>query len=230
MFKTEIFDYDLERFNFHTRLQEIFNFPRTLELLHKIAEEKAQVTFDGDTKTNFQRTFYDSPHYEAFRDLYYDFVRTHIFALFPEETTLVVQKDPCFRVCPLNNTALGIRSGEDPEGPIGMHCDSDYNHPPEEVNFIIAVTEMWDTNSVYFESEPGKGDFRALHLYRNQFIKIFANKLRHYNLRNISGQTRVSLDFRVIPYSKYNADYEKSSVHGHRKMIIGDYFIAINKV
>ncbi len=110
-----------------------------------------------------------------------------------------------------------------------MHTDGEYNHPPEEINFIIAVTELWDSNSVYFESEPGKGDFAPLFLRRNEFIKIWANKLRHYNLRNVSGQTRVSMDFRVIPFSKYNPDYEKSSVHGHRKMLIGDYFIKMDK-
>jgi hypothetical protein len=229
MFKSQVFSYDLTRFNFHSRVQEIFDFPISLEAFHTIAENKSQTTFDGDTKTNYQRTFYNSPKYEAFRDYYYDFVRSYIFPLFPEETTLVVQKDPGFRVCPVDNTALGIREGENPDGPIGMHTDGEYNHPPEEVNFIVAVTEMWDTNSVYFESEPGKGDFSPLHLRRNEFVKIYANKLRHYNLRNNSGQTRVSLDFRVIPFSKYNPDYEKASVHGGRKMLIGDYFIRMDK-
>ena len=230
MFPSEIFTYDLTRFNFHSKIQDIFKFPISLEALHKFSDNSEQVTFDGDTNTKFQRTFYDSPLYESFRELYYDFVRTHIFPLFPEETTLVVQKDPGFRVCALDNTALGIREGESADGPIGMHTDGEYNHPPEEINFIIAVTELWDTNSIYFESEPGKGDFTPLFLRRNEFVKICANQLRHHNLRNISGQTRVSMDFRVIPMSKYNPDYDKTSVHGHRKMLIGDYFIRMDKV
>jgi hypothetical protein len=230
MFESEVHKYDLTKFNFHSRIQDMFKFPISLEALHEISEERSQVTFDGDTKTNYQRTFYDSPQYEEFRELYYEFVRAHIFPLFPDETALVVQKDPGFRVCPIENTALGIREGESADGPIGMHTDSEYNHPPEEVNFIIAVTEMWDTNSVYFESEPGKGDFTPLFLRRNEFIKICANQLRHHNLRNISGQTRVSIDFRVIPFSKYNADNEKTSVHSLRKLTIGDYFIKMDKV
>jgi hypothetical protein len=229
MFPKEIHTYDLTRFNFHSRVQDIFGFHLSLEAIHMLAKEKDQVTFDGDTKTFYQRTFYSSPKYDSFRELYYEFVRAHIFPLFPEETTLVVQKDPGFRVCPVDNTALGIRDGEASSGPIGMHTDGEYNHPPEEVNFIIAVTEMWDTNSVYFESEPGKGDFEPLTVRRNQFVKICANQLRHHNLKNISGQSRVSMDFRVIPFSKYNADYEKTSVHGHRKMLIGDYFIRMDK-
>lgn len=228
MFAAEKFAYDTRRFNFRERVQSIFKINYSPEAIHRLCETAPQTTFDEDTKTFFQRTFYSSAEYDSFRDLYYEFVRENIAPLFPGETALVVQKDPGFRVCPVGNTALGIRSGESVVGPIGMHTDGDYNHPPEEVNFILAITEMWETNSVYFESEPGKGDFAPLKLHWNQFIKIYANKLRHYNLLNTSGQSRVSLDFRIIPFSKYNPSTEGVSVHSHRRFLIGDYFIKMD--
>lgn len=231
MFPAQKYTYDVVKFDFHKKLQEIFNFHLSLEAIHRLVESsnQEQTTFDNDTKTFFQKTLYASPLYESYRDMYYNFVKEHIFSLFPDEKSLIVQKDPGFRVCAVNNTALGIRDRESADGPIGMHTDSEYNHPPEEVNFILAVTEMFDTNSVYFESEPGKGDFEPIRLYRNEFIKICANQLRHHNMKNISGQTRVSLDFRVIPFSKYNPSCDKESVHGRRRLVVGDYFIKMDR-
>ena len=131
-----------------------------------------------------------------------------------------------YRVSVPNNTALGLRN-DDVNEKIGLHCDSDYNHPPDEYNYIVAITELWDSNSVWMESSPNKGDFYPIRLYWNQYIQFYGNKLRHHNVKNVSGLTRVSIDFRVIPFSKYDPNYEKESVHGKRKFLIGDYFIKI---
>lgn len=222
------YEYDCEKYRFREILQSIFHHPFSLESLHTVTNTNQQVMFENDTKTFFQTTFHESPYYEEFREMYYEFVRSELFTLFPEETMLVVQKDPGFRVCTPDNTALGAKM-DDPVDQIGLHCDADYNHPPEEQNFILAITEMWDSNSVYIESEPEKGDFAPLHLHWNQFASFYGNKCRHHNKLNETRQTRVSLDFRVIPYSKYNPDYEKESVHGKRKFIIGDYFVLMRR-
>ncbi len=228
MFESKIYTYDLLKYNFSEKLQEIFKFNLSLEALDRLNISSEQTTFENDTKTFYQKTLYSSDKYDDFRELYYRFLKEYIVPLFPDEDYILVQKDPGFRVCPVNNTALGIRENENEDGPIGMHTDSEYNHPSSEINFIIAITEMWDSNSVYFESEPNKGDFEALNLRRNEFIKICANQLRHYNLKNITGQTRVSLDFRIIPYSKYDSSNTNKSIHGHRKFVDGDYFIKMN--
>jgi len=225
----QIFTYDLERYPFHSRVQDMFKFNLSLEAIHYLLKDNTQVSFNNDTKTMFQEVFYGSPDYGAFRDLYYRFVQAEIFKLFPEETALVVQKDPCFRVCVPDNTALGVKV-EDVEGRIGLHCDADYNHPQTEHNFILGITEMWDTNSVYIESEPQKGDYMPLLLRRNQYAMFYGNKCRHHNVKNVSCQSRVSIDFRVIPFSKYDATYDKVSVHGKRAFVIGDYFIKMDRV
>ena len=222
------YTYDLEKYPFHRLGQSIFQFNQSLEAIHSIQKDNAQITFNNDTKTVFQDIFYKSPQYSEFRDLYYTFVKNEIFKIFPGETSLVVQKDPCFRVCPCENTALGLKE-TDTEDRIGIHCDADYNHPSSEYNFILAITELWDTNSVYIESEPEKEDFAPLKLARDQYAMFYGNKCRHYNKKNVSGQSRVSIDFRVIPFSKYDASYGKTSVHGQRKFIIGDYFIQMHR-
>ena len=84
-----------------------------------------------------------------------------------------------------------------------------------------------DSNSVYLETKIGSNEFKPINLRWNQYIEFNGNKLRHYNVKNISGQSRVSLDFRIIPFSKFIVDYEKQSVHGKRKFLIGDYYIKL---
>lgn len=225
MCETAIFQYNTTKYPFFTMIQSIFNnFNTSLENLHTFSPISSQVTFENDTKTIFQKQFYNSQLYDTFRDIYYNFVKNEIGKLFPNEEYLIVQKDPCFRVCTPNNTALGIKS-EDSNNIIGLHSDSDYNHPSTEVNYIIAITEMWNSNSVWIETSPMKGDFAPITLRWNEYLQFYGNKLRHHNVKNISGQSRVSLDFRVIPFSKYDDTYEKESVHGKRKFLIGDYFI-----
>jgi hypothetical protein len=224
MCDTIIRDYSNTTYNFFILLQKIFKINTSLEELHLINTENNQVTFENDTKTVYQKQFYNSELYDTFRDLYYSFVKNEIGKLFPNEEYLIIQKDPCFRVCVPNNTALGLRS-DDINEKIGLHCDADYNHPSTEINYIIAITEMWDSNSVWIESSSNKGDFAPVKLYWNQYLQFYGNKLRHYNVKNISGQTRVSIDFRVIPFSKYDPNCKKESVHGKRKFVIDDYYI-----
>jgi hypothetical protein len=225
MCDTKIFQYNRTKYSFFEKIQVIFNnFNTSLENLHTFSSTNTQVTFDNDTQTIFQKQFYESPYYEEFRNLYYTFVKDEIAKLFPDEEYLVVQKDPCFRVSVPNNTALGIKT-DDSNNMIGLHSDSDYNHPPSEINYILSITELSNTNSVWVESSPMKGDFAPVTLRWNEYIQFYGNKLRHHNVKNISGQSRVSLDFRIIPFSKYDPTYEKKSVHGKRKFLIGDYFI-----
>ena len=220
--------YDPVVYPFRKIVQDMFQFPISLEAIHQFAETNPQLTFESDTKSIWQRTFYNSPLYSTFRDAYYAFVTNEIFKQFPDESSLVVQMDPCFRVCAPDNTALGLRTG-DSEEQIGLHCDAEYNHPAEEVNFLVGITDLWESNSVYIESEPHKGDFTPMSLRFSEYALFWGNRCRHFNRKNTTGFSRVSIDFRVIPFSKYNPDYELRSVHGNRKFVIGDYFIRIDR-
>ena len=49
---------------------------------------------------------------------------------------------------------------------IPPHKDSDKlsNHPLGEKNFIIPITTMNNTNSIYIESKPDKKDFKSISL------------------------------------------------------------------
>ena len=57
-----------------------------------------------------------------------------------------------------------------------------------------------------------------------QVVKWNGNYLTHGNKQNKEEHSRVSVDFRVIPLSKYNKEEGKSSIYSKMKFIIGDYY------
>ena len=52
----------------------------------------------------------------------------------------------------------------------------------------------------------------------------YLNKCRHGNRINTSDKIRISLDFRIIPGSKWKGDSYKGSVTQNIKYKIGDYY------
>jgi hypothetical protein len=216
------FTYDTTKYPFYNKLQEIFDTQLPLDDLHLGYDLSSfsQVTFDNDTATLFHKGYYKSPQYHEAIEIYNSFLRNEILPLFKED--LVVQKEPSFRVCVPNNTALGKLSTDSNEI-IGLHCDGDYNHPKEELNIMLTVTGQHDTNSCYAETEPSKGDFIAINLLPNQFMTFYGNQCRHYNKVNTTGKTRVSFDFRIIPKRLYK-EVDSSAVHSGRKFTIGGYY------
>jgi hypothetical protein len=216
------FRYDSIKYPFHSKIQEIFATQHSLEDLHTQFDLSSfsQVTFDNDTATMFHKKYYKSEKYHEVIAIYNLFLENEIVPMFKED--LVVQKEPSFRVCVPNNTALGKLSTDTNEI-IGLHCDGDYNHPKEELNIMLSVTGQHDTNSCYAETEPGKGDFQSIDLEPNQYMTFYGNQCRHYNRVNVTGKTRVSFDFRIIPKRLYT-EVDSIAVHSGRKFTIGGYY------
>jgi ectoine hydroxylase-related dioxygenase (phytanoyl-CoA dioxygenase family) len=114
------------------------------------------------------------------------------------------------------------------------HYDSDaeHKHPDWEINFQLALTKMFDSNATWIESIPGIKDYKPMELEVGQFSIFDGNKLTHGNKPNVTNKTRVSMDFRVIPYDKYEQFKCKNfcwgesleSVTTSRKFDIGGYY------
>jgi hypothetical protein len=221
MQKVRYYKYDTDEHPFYEKVQEIFSTEKPLELIHNENTTTEQVTFDTDTSTDYHKLYYKSDLYKEMIAIYDDFLVKNILPIFGED--IVVQKEPSFRICLPNNTALGKCVTDTDSEIIGMHCDGDYNHPKEEINFMLTITGQEETNSCYIETEPKKGDFFPVKLAKGDFMSFYGNQCRHYNKVNRTGKTRISIDFRVIPYSQYN-ETEASAVHSNRKFCIGDYF------
>ena len=230
---SEYIHYNPAAYPFHDLLKRIFGTDRDLSETHMLIEnsDSLDVFRQRDAvKTKFHEMYYQSPHYPEWRELYYKFLREVIFPTYPETVKeFVVQKDPSFRIDIPNNTSIGIRDGETCEnGVIGLHCDREFGHPPEEINYIVPFTDMYAENSVYVESAPNVGDFTPLTMSYGTYYRFWGNQCRHHNRINTTGVSRLSYDFRIIPMDQYNPDPQTPSYH-NRKFVIGDYYISMTR-
>jgi hypothetical protein len=219
-----------EVFPFQELMKKILGLDGDLSQAHKLihgATEWEQITFQNDTSTEFHTKYYKSSHYSEMIQLYHRFLQEWLLPQLGEDE-YIVQKEPSFRIHIPNNTALGKRGDEVDDEKIGLHCDSDYNHPPTEMNYMITITGQSDTNSCYVESEPGNEDFHPINIKYGEVFRFYGNKCRHYNKRNISNATRISFDFRIIPASQYTEN-DAIAVHSGRKFVVGGYYMRIRK-
>ena len=211
----EYYRYDEKRYQFVNFFQKLFE----CENLSKIHEKSEKYSFfespGKDSDTNLHKLFYDymrkTP--QEFLYMYVEFIRNEIAPKIEAKNKLVYQKWPTFRVHLPNNVAVG-----------GWHTDSDYNHPSGEINFIVAITEMFESNTTIAESSPGKMDFRQLELSPGMYVKFDGNKCTHGNLPNRTGVSRVSFDFRVMRYEEYDRNHKLTSISKGNKFIIGEYY------
>ena len=117
------------------------------------------------------------------------------------------------------------------------HKDSDHlsNHPLREKIFLIPITEMKNTNSIYIESKPDKKDFKSMYLQEGDLFYFNANMCTHYNECNQEEKLRISYDFRIMEYDNYmaylkNNDLKKTNPRDIQRkreptlMLIGKYY------
>lgn len=93
--------------------------------------------------------------------------------------------------------------------PTQCHCDADYYHDANELNFWVPLSKVSGSNSLYSESEPGKGDYKAFEAGPGEAVRFWGNRCRHYTVPNDSERTRVSFDFRVIQERHFRPPAEK---------------------
>jgi len=221
--------------------QKEYNYTGSLDELHtvldnlstEVKEECTQIYTIGkdDRRSKFIKDFHRFVDESTdFTDAYHAFLKQYIKPLFKDETHIVIQKTPNIRFSFPESAAIGKHATENvsKDGIIGYHCDSDFGHHREEMNFIVPVTPMYKTNSVYYESEMNSDvpieEYENLVLSPNEFFQGYLNKQRHYNRLNQTGRTRISYDLRVIPYTKYMenlADFQGT------KFELGKYYMVL---
>ena len=135
--------------------------------------------------------------------------------------TLIYQERPTLRVMFPNNVAVSE-----------FHRDSDsnYNHPVEENNVWVPLTSSLNSNTIWMESKYNKKNYKPVNLNYGQYL-IFDSGLKHGNVINKEEKTRLSFDFRVIPYSvwiKMKRKDKKSSYNTKLKFDIGGYYNIIH--
>ena len=222
----------IEKYNYNDNLDEIHKLLDTnmIEQKHKDFYYNLPIFGINDRESIFVKDFYN--YYDnnlIIEKAYYKLIETRLKPLFNNEK-LVIQKTPNIRFHLPFNSNIGRLETDPDENIIGLHSDSEFGHPSGEQNIIISVTDMYDTNSLYYEKSPNSkksfDNYENLNLKKNNVWIGNLNKCKHYNEINLTNKTRISMDFRIIPYSKYN-ESDNHSLTNNKKFKIGDYYILI---
>ena len=195
----KVYSYDVQRHPFVQYFKDLYD-EDTLENLHlksrDYQEMKDLVSMGSlnDVDADLHRAFYsDIRSSDTFKMLYTSFVKDVFASLFPDDAFMIFQSFPSVRFQFMDSMC------------VPAHRDSDHlsNHPLGEKNFLIPITEMRDTNSVYIESTPDEGDFKSVRLSPGELLAFNGNTCTHYNEPNREGSLRISLDFRVLRRCDY---------------------------
>jgi hypothetical protein len=253
------FTYNVKQYPFHFALRNLWNFmdlENNLSDVHEHQEhfhsylDREGIEYNKDlhgTKLTtdqescFHAMFYRKNASRAsgyFQQIYLKFVHEVVLPLFAksEGNRFVVQAFPTFRTQIPNTTALGEnrhfikeQPSSLPSDATGYHCDAQYLHPAGEINFILALTDMFDTNTIMVETQPDSEKFLPVTQSLGSFFQFYGNKCHHFNFPNKTGKTRISIDFRIIPMSRFNCRDENRSLTQGKQFKLGGYYIEMDR-
>jgi len=227
----KIYNFNINKHPFIEYFMRLFD-EKHLEDLHLKSNDYLKVKdvlklgYLNDKDTDLHKKFYaDIKSNNLFKNLYCNFIKDIFAHFFPDEDIFIYQSFPSIRIQYMESVV------------IPPHYDSDHlsNHPVGEKNFLIPITKMKDTNSIYIESEPGKKDFKSIELEYGEIFCFNGNKCTHYNEQNKENKLRISLDFRIILLKDYlnyikTYDFKKTNPRDLERnreptlMLVGGYY------
>ena len=182
--KKLIFDYNKNDFNFFDLFKQHLNL-KELENLHEIIDKsflpKKEISVENDQNQEIYNILYkidqayDLEHEKietkgVFLSTFDKFVNHIAEKVFKED--LDYQNRPTLRVSFPGNKAVG-----------DWHRDREYNHPIEEVNIWVPITNASNSNSIWIESSFDAEDYMPVNIDFGQFL-IFDSGLKHGNVIN----------------------------------------------
>ena len=232
----EIYRYDINKHPFVDYFKDLYNEDK-LDELHlksndfKEVKDVLSLGYLNDRDTDLHNMFYkDIQSNELFKKMYCNFIKDIFSHFFPDEEIMIFQSFPSIRIQYMESVV------------IPPHYDSDHlsNHPIGEKNFIIPITKMGNTNTIFIESEPNKKDFKNINLEPGELFYFNGNKCTHHNEKNVENKLRISLDFRIIKLKDYMNyismyDFKKTNprdIQRNREptlMLIGGYYQSFSK-
>ena len=231
-----IYSYDTKEYKFIKYFKDLYD-EEHLDMLHlkskdyNLLKNKLDLGGLNEIDTDLHIKFYnDIKTNNNFKKIYCNFIKDIYKKFFPTEKYMIFQSFPSVRFQFMKSVA------------VPPHKDSDElsNHPLGEKNFLIPITEMKNTNSLYIESKPDKKDFKSIYLKPGEVYYFNANLCTHFNKPNNENKLRISLDFRIMPYEKYmtylkNTDLKKTNPRDIQRkreptlMLIGKYYQLFHK-
>ena len=207
------YKYDIKKYDFVGEIETLYKVNDLSEIHNQWSEAIKYDVLDDvstDQLTVYHKHFYDNSKDSNWYFIYNSFIKEIIQPLIGED--ILYQGIPTFRVHQPSNLAVAA-----------FHRDKDYSHSEDEINFYLPLTKAWGNNTIWVESEEGKGDYSSIDTEVGEMWMWSGATLMHGNKINDTGKSRVSVDFRVIPTKKYK-DSNRISVTNKTKMIIGEYW------
>lgn len=210
------FEYNTRVYPFKTLIKSALNV-QYLDKVHEVCTCEKILTRTEDQSTQWHRLYY--AHNEPFLSIYREFVKKEIKPRFNGEK-VVYQRIPTFRVHLPGNIAVGEWHKD------RFYRNQDWAKQVNEVNYYLPFTDTNKYNTFWVESEEDKADYKPALVNYGEILEWDGANLMHGNVVNKSEFTRVSVDFRVMPLSRYIPS-DKGSINMESKFAIGGYYDVI---
>ena len=211
MHRKEKYSYNLNEYGFRHEIEKMFG-TNQLERIHEIEDcDFGILDMETDQTTNLHKKFYEKVENTNFLNDYKKFLKDVILPHFNEN--LLYQKIPTFRVQIPNNISVAE-----------FHNDKSYSHSPHEVNIFLPITEAKETYTIWSESQENLGDYSPMNAEYGDYYILDGANLKHVNKMNESDISRFSVDFRVLPFSKYDEKNMQVTITTKIKLKLGSYF------
>ena len=215
MFK---FNYDILEYPF----QDIVSDWLEVDDLTKLHEFKQYKLFKriNDQSSMWHKMFYNQIRIDSrFDDIYMRFLKEYVKPLYDGDV-IVYQKIPTFRVHLPDNISVGEFHKDK------SYRDTEWAEKVQEVNYFLPFTKAYGTNTIWTETQEDLGDFQEIRADYGECVEWSATNLTHGNKVNRTSKTRVSIDFRVIPKSRYlGSDY--LTINASIPFKVGEYYEVI---
>ena len=210
-------EYSITKYNFAGLIKSWLE----VEKLKKLHTYKKYELFsrEKDQSSKWHKTFYRKVRSDPqFFDIYERFLTDIVKPRYGEE--IVYQRIPTFRVHLSGNIAVGEYHKDK------FYRKKEWAEQVKETNYYLPFTDTNESNTIWSESEEDKKDFSPMLLKYGECMEWDGSNLMHGNKINDSDETRVTLDFRVMPKSIY-VDSTHTSINTKIPFRIGGYYEVI---
>lgn len=192
---TTVRRYDDRQFDFARVFRQLLNVEDLSNLHSDFVAENGQSLYKNMEQASLHRKLLSAmscPESDEFYGLYRDFVQEEIVPWYDEP--ILFQSRPTARIVFAN---IG--------GEARFHRDRDYGHDVAEVNYIVPLTESLQSTAIWIETHEGAQDHRPVDMQPGEYLEFDGASLSHGAIANVSGRSRVSFDFRIVPESQLSA-------------------------
>lgn len=206
-----IYNYDTKKYDFKRYLETIYS-TDNLNMLHLHSNDynnyiatpnNDNIPFN-DIETDLHKLFYkEIKSNDEFKKMYVSLIKDIYDQFYIDEDVIIYQSYPSIRFQFINSIAVPPHSDSDSLG----------NHPLGEKNYIIPITQMVNTTSLFIEPEPNYKSFVSLEGNYGDLLAFNGNTCIHKNEPNVEGHLRISFDFRLLCLNDYVKYISNGSLH-----------------